>query len=499
LEAGRLLPFEMTTQRLLRLLAPTALLAIFLIPILQWSRIAPALDALSPSTVEFIGNALRACAWLAGAWTLVRITELLLWDAIVAPRLGGQVPRLLKDVTATIIFLLAIGGFIGLTLGLPVTGLWATSGVLGLVVGFAVLSMIADVFSGIAINVDRPFTIGDWIRVHPRGTDLLIGCVEEVSWRATRIRDADHIVHVIPNSLLGSMVVTNLSLPETTSRFDLSFRLDFEVPAERALRVLKAGVTGAESVLADPKPSVRIEELGDRGIEYVVRYWIDTAQYSPPNGRHLVCSSVLAHLNAAGIGLAHTQRDLYIGPLREPALDLANDRPALVKRTALFQSLTTEEAQDLAASMTERRFRAGDVVFNQHDAGDSMFLVVEGLLFVLSPDDGHGEPLRVGQVAAGQFFGEMSLLTGEPRSATISAALDCVTYEIKKADLSVLLERRPEVALDIASVVAERQARNLETCQRANRDAQRVEVTNLAEQLFKKMTEFFGGRNRRTS
>ena len=488
----------MTTQRLLRLLAPVALLTIFLIPILQWSRIAGSLGDLSPKTIEAVGNTLRACAWLAGAWTIARITDLLLWDAIVAPRLGGQVPRLLKDVTATLIFLLAIGGFIGLTLGLPVTGLWATSGVLGLVVGFAVQSMIADVFSGIAINVDRPFTIGDWIRVHPRGADLLIGCVEEVSWRATRIRDADHIVHVIPNSLLGSMVVTNLSLPEPISRFELSFRLDFDVPAERALRVLKGGVTGAEAVLADPKPSVRIEELSDRGIEYVVRYWIDTARFSPPKGRHLVCSSVLSHLNAAGIGLAHTQRDLYIAPMREPALDLTNDRPALVKRTALFESLTTDEARDLAESMTERRFRAGETVFSQHDDGDSMFLVVEGLLFVFSPDDGHADPLRVGQVAAGQFFGEMSLLTGEPRSATVSAAVDCVTYEIKKPDLSALIERRPEMALDIASVVAERQARNLETCKRANLESQQVEVTNLAEQLFRKMTEFFSGRNRRT-
>jgi small-conductance mechanosensitive channel/CRP-like cAMP-binding protein len=488
----------MTTQRLLRLLPPAALLAIFLIPVLQWSRIAASLGGLSPKTVELIGHTLTGCAWLAGAWTLARVIELVFWDAIVAPRLGGQVPRLLKDVSATVIFLLATGGFIGLTLGLPVTGLWATSGVLGLVVGFAVQSMIADVFSGIAINVDRPFTIGDWIRVQPRGTDVLTGCVEEVNWRATRMRDADHIVHVIPNSLLGSMVVTNLSLPEPISRFELSFRLDFDVPPERVLRVLKAGVTGAEAVLTNPKPSVRIEEFGERGIEYVVRYWLDTAHFSPPKGRHLVCTSVLAHLNAAGIGLAHPQRDLYIAPMREPALDLTNDRPALVQRTALFESLTNQEAQDLAEMMTERRFSSGETVFNQHDQGDSMFLVVEGLFFVFSPDDSHGEPLRVGQVAAGQFFGEMSLLTGEPRSASISAAVDSVSYEIKKADLSALIERRPEMARDISGVVAERQALNLETCKQANREAQRVEVTNLAEQLFSKMTEFFSGRNRRT-
>ena len=147
--------------------------------------------------------------------------------------------------------------------------------------------------------------------------------------------------------------------------------------------------------------------------------------------------------------------------------------------------------------MTQRRFATGDVVFEQHDAGDSMFVVAEGLLFAFAPAAGDDEPLRVGQIAAGEFFGEMSLLTGEPRSAMISAVEDCVTYEIARTDLAQLIERRPELALTITGVVAERQARNLEAHDRASRAAQQVEVTNLAEQLFKKMTEFFGGRNRK--
>jgi CRP-like cAMP-binding protein len=207
--------------------------------------------------------------------------------------------------------------------------------------------------------------------------------------------------------------------------------------------------------------------------------------------------SVLAHLKAAGIDLAHPKSNLYVGPMQEPAVDLESDRPALVRRISLFQSLSAAEAEELASSMTQRRFAAGNVVFEQHDAGDSMFVVAEGLLFAFAPAAGDDEPLRVGQIAAGEFFGEMSLLTGEPRSAMISAVEDCVTYEIARTDLAQLIERRPELALTITGVVAERQARNLEAHDRASRAAQQVEVTNLAEQLFKKMTEFFGGRNRK--
>ena len=107
----------MTSQRVLRLVWPTALLAVFLFPVVRWSSISPSLTGLTPGTVQLVGQVFAAGAWLAGAWVAVRLVEWLLWDAIVAPRLGGAVPRLLKDVSATFLFLFAVGGFIGITLG----------------------------------------------------------------------------------------------------------------------------------------------------------------------------------------------------------------------------------------------------------------------------------------------------------------------------------------------------------------------------------------------
>jgi len=194
------------------LIPPAVALTAVLTPLLGWENLTAGAP-LTPESLSLSHNVLAAAAWLAGSWAASRLLELVFWNAVVAPRLGGQVPRLLKDVGSAVLFLLALGGFIGITLGLPVTGLWATSGVVGLVVGFALQSMISDVFSGIAINIDRPFSIGHWIRVHPRGADILVGCVEEINWRSTRLRTADNVMHIIPNSLLGTMVVTNLSLP----------------------------------------------------------------------------------------------------------------------------------------------------------------------------------------------------------------------------------------------------------------------------------------------
>jgi len=259
------------------------------------------------------------------------------------------------------------------------------------------------------------------------------------------------------------------------------------------LRVLNAGARGAARILQKPAPSVRIEEASDRGVEYVVRYWICTEDLSPQKGRHLICSSILAHLDAAGIGLARPQRDLFLGPMREPALDPANDRPTLIRRNPLFRSLTDSEVATLSDSIQAREFKAGDIVFEQNDAGDSMYCVVEGLLIALAPVEGQDSPVRVGQIAAGEFFGEMSLLTGAPRSATISVAADTLVFEVTKSDLGPLISQRPEVALHIAGVVAEREARTLEEFDRISQEAQAAEVNNRSEQLLKRMTDFFRG------
>ena len=462
-----------------------------------WGGIAPFLDDLAANTLRMAQLSVGAAAWLAGGWLASRVIELVFWDRIVSARLGGPVPALLKSVGTVVVFLLATGGFIGITLGYSVTGFWATSSVVGIIVGLALQSMIADVFSGIAINVDRPFAIGDWIRVQPRGmNEPLTGEVVEVSWRATRLRTIDNLTHVVPNNLLGLMVVTNLSMPEPTSRFELKVCIDFSVPSDRVLRILNAAVRAVDEVLQEPAPKARIEDVGRDGVVYHIHYWLRPDQVSPHKGRHLVSESVLHHLSAAGIALAHPKQDLHMGPMRKIELDLDRDRGALLKRIALFERLEADEIASIAGTMRQRRFEAGDVVIEQHAEGDSMFFVVEGLLEVLVPVDGQAEPLRVGQMAAGDFFGEMSLLTGAPRSATVRAVVATVAFEITRDDIHELITGRPEVARRISRIIAERQAEGESARDQASVAALEKETSSVADKIFARISGFFSGGRR---
>ena len=478
-----------------KLFWPIVLLLISVLPTLYWDSLIHEIgvDVIS-QTIKIAKYSIATISWLSVAWLAIRLVDVLIWDGLVAPRLGRTVPRLLKDVVAAVIFIIAITGIVGGVFNLPVSGIWATSGVVGLVVGLAVQSMIADVFSGIAINIDRPFKIGDWVRLNLRGIPDMIGCVEEVNWRSTRIKTTDGVRHIVPNSLLGQIIVTNLCEPELRSRFELLFTLDFEVPPERALRILNAGVKAAKGPLADPAPKARVNCVTEWGVEYKVRYWLLPAEVSPNKGRNAVCSSILEHLHHAGVTLAYQKQDLYVAEMPNRQLTLETDRKALVRRIDIFKSLENHEVDSLSQRITQLQFNAGSQIVKKDDPGESMYVVVEGLLFVYADLDGNGTTTtRVGKLIPGDFFGEMSLLTGEPRSATVEAATDTIVYEITRSDIEDLLAERPNIANRITQVIAERRVSNLKTRDNLSREDHHEETQNLANQLLGKMRGFFKG------
>jgi CRP-like cAMP-binding protein len=300
----------------------------------------------------------------------------------------------------------------------------------------------------------------------------------------------DNTVVVVPNSLIGTMILRNLSEPETKSRFELIFCLEFGVPPERALRVLEAGLKAAEGPLADPAPTVRIDKVSDRGVEYKVRYWVEPAQLSPPRARHAVTSSILRHLHQAGLSLAYDKQDVYISRMPARQLDRTTDRSTIIQRIEMFSLLSADERQQLAGNLRERRFAPGESVVQQGEEGESMYILVEGLLEVRSTLDDDLRQVKVSGIEPGQYFGEMSLLTGEPRAATVVAVTSTIAYELGKENLDALLTRRPEIAAEIAELMAKRRVQ----LKAAGEQSQEQDVAirqSVTEQILDRMRHVF--------
>ena len=416
-------------------------------------------DSVDPARVVLF-YALQLCFWLLGAWTAIRLIGVIVWDGLAAKTFNGSTPRLLKDVTVLLVLVIATTGVVAFVFQRSVTGIWATSGAVGILLGIALKDVILDVFTGLAMNLDRPFVIGDWVRIHDGPHEGLIGQVLQISWRTTRLRTEENMLIVIPNSRFGSLVVTNFAGPTRPTRFEFTIHLDAAVPVERARRVLLAGlieVQTTDGFLAVPPPCVLFQNTSNSGFEYRLQYWIHPwSPLAPNRARDVVFRACVKHVERAGISIAFPKQDLTFKQLSDEPRNGFADRLRLLDLMDLFGDLPLAESEFIASQMRPREFRQGEVIIQQGESGDSMFVLWEGLLSVSVVQKITGEQVRVAQISPGEFFGEMSLLTGETRSATIRTESDGCVFEITKDCMTEVFRRRPEFLDSISRIVAER-------------------------------------------
>ncbi len=437
--------------------------------------------------------------WLSGAWLVVRLMAALVWSR-VGRSTGRHAPALLIQLTNVIIYLVSALSMAASVFEVSLTGAVATSSVIGLVVGFAVKSLISDTFSGIALNLDSGFSIGDFIEVQDRGKGgSLTGQVTQVNWRSTYLLTPAGSVLVLPNTLMSESVVLNLSKPDAVSEYDIIITLDFEVAVDRAIRVLTAAVEAASA----ENPAifdchVRVEDTNINGVDYRIKYTFNPGTLPPGKEnrrvRAQILRHVLRHLKLTGLSIAHPKLDNWqrAGGAFDEELGDASHRRRLLRNVDLFRALTDDELFDLAARMTQRTYQPGARIIKTGEPGQSMFVMSEGLVTVRIKTQ--ESEVDVATLSPGDFFGEMSLLTGEPRSAAIVAVTDAVAFEIDKADIEPLLDSNPEAAEMLSLAVAERRLASDAARSAKPPEEQAADRASLAGKIFASMSKFFGKR-----
>ena len=270
----------------------------------------------------------------------MRCLDVVVWPVLVEQRLGYAIPRLLKDLVRLVIVIVAISVIIGVVFEQSVTGLFAASGIIGLVLGVALRDMIADFFSGIALNLERSFAVGD--RVQIEGTELT-GDIVEINWRTTVIKNFSGNHLIIPNSRMARMRVENYHKPERAHYNWHFLTLDFEVPIERAERVMLAALKEAVAPFSVTEPPIaRVRLPNDRGMEYIVVYQVPEYRFRG-RMRAAVMRSLMQHFSVAGIRPVYPQRHLYTAPLpvRQP---VQQPQPSeVLKHVALLAMLDEAE------------------------------------------------------------------------------------------------------------------------------------------------------------
>ena len=416
--------------------------------------------------------------------------EIFFWDRLSRKKQNVKIPKLLTNGTKTIVYFIAIIFTISYAFQKPISGFVTASGAIGIVVGFALRGIISDIFSGLVLNLDGTFQMNDWIIVNARGIPTIVGCIVEINWRSTQLKTTDNNVVILPNSLIAQNMVRNISRPEEKSRFELVFTLDFKVPYERAIRVLTAAALSAEGILKDPPPNIKASNISTTGVEYVVRFWLLPSQVSPLKGRNYIIQSVLHHLHQAGLSLAYNKQDLFYQKMPLRNLDRNADIERLLERIELFKDMKKEEIQFLEKNIKEVHASKEDVVVKVGDSCSTMFILVEGLLHVYLPKENENE-VFVGKILPGDYFGEMSLLTGQERSANVYAITDSILFEVTKETINQLINHRPSLMEELSNTIAIRHTQNEKAIPPIDPTVLSQKTNELAKSLLDKMKDFF--------
>lgn len=422
-----------------------------------------------PKGRDVLTRVLISGAALAGAVALLQLNGWLVWDRLVPRYSGLRIPGLLRQFVGLLVMVGALVAVMTQVWGVALPAVLATTGVFGLVLGLALRGTLTDFFSGIALNVEQPFRLDDFILLHTRlRREPIAGLVREITWRSTRILTPEDNLVSVPNSVVATAVVENLSFPSPVSEQEVDIALDWALPQGVTDTLLGAAVTEAwmrGAAAGDKPPKVRICRLDGHGVTWRITYLLDPRRKAKGPARHELLSCVHRHLVLAGLrpvdvgdGAISTRWDSLEPPAigKVPLFDTHAARRRALDSTPMMDSLTNEERDSLAAAMKMRQVnRDGHAI--EHGMGDrSMFVLAAGVAEVRLVDES-GKSMRAAVLGPGDSFGEMSLLTGAKRSADVVAVLPLVLFEIEPEVLAPLLAARPALAEALSRTAAAHQ------------------------------------------
>ncbi|HBB81725.1 MAG TPA: mechanosensitive ion channel family protein [Sulfitobacter sp.] len=209
---------------------------------------------------------LTAVIYLSSAWLASRVLAMILDQAA-----GNRpYPRLLKDLIAAALFIIALAATAALYMGQGAIGALAGSGIVLALLGFAIRNVVADTLSGIALAMEAPFRIGDWVDIDT----LALAKVIEIGWRTTRLQTPDATYMILPNSQIARHRITNFSAPKREFRSQVKITLDHVLPIDKARVIMLAALGNAKLIQQNPAPDVRVQSYEEGGICYTVRYWV---------------------------------------------------------------------------------------------------------------------------------------------------------------------------------------------------------------------------------
>ena len=405
-----------------------------------------------------------------------------------------QIPRILMDIILVGVYL-AIGLSLLSSAGFNVSGIIATSAVLTAVIGFSLQDTLSNLMSGVVLEVESVINEGDWVRIGD-----VEGQVKHIRWRQTTIQTRNWDLALVPNSVLMKNQVIVYGRRDgkvVPHRQWVWFTVELSTPPSRVIEtVLRALQDGPlENVVLDPKPTVVMMEFKDGVGIYAARYFMpDMGPNDLTDTR--VRERIYAALNRANIRITAPHRTIQITQDTEERLAARARRDHqkklnALKQVDLFSALEPAEMEELAEALTPAPYGPREVITRQGDPSDCLFLMVSGSAAVEVGSDGLAR--KVAELHGGSVFGEMGVLTGEPRSATVTAMTQVECWRMDRTHVEGVIKARPELAKELSSILAKRQVALAAARQELKADVEKAHALRGAEEdILGRIRKFLG-------
>ena len=424
---------------------------------------------------------LLAAALTAAGVLGVQVVRFFVLDVAFLRSQGHRAPALLHVVVALglyfVLGLLIAGGVFGQSL----TGAIATSAVASVVLGLALQETLGNFFAGISLQIGQPFRLGDVVV-----TGGHEGRVEAFNWRATTVRTVDDALVTIPNAMVARETVEVHPRKRPTRRV-LPIAAPYDAPPQTVADVVRRAIVGVPGVAERPAPQVRLGSFDDSSVGYEVLYWAeDRMRVAAMDAQIRERVWYAFARNGISIPFPHEVHVPYAPP---PPMteDPAEERARWLDEVALLAPLAPEERQRLARRARTLLYGPGETILRGGAEGGSMFVVLRGRVEIrVAKED--GRRVRVAEIASGEVIGEMSLLTGEPRSADAYAVGEVELIEVRRPEMKELLASNEALADALAAEMALRLDQRADALARLDAE---MEDAGMQASLLQRIRRFF--------
>ncbi len=391
---------------------------------------------------------LGAAIALLGTFVIIALVRRYFWELWFERKHKAPPPKFLSQILGLVFFVTTALVIVSVIYGKDLGGFVFGSTVVVGIIGFAMQDLLGNIIAGVALEIGKPFKIGDWLVIDDGHAEVI-----EVNWRSTKLRNNDDIYLDIPNKNIVGATITNLTYPTKQHAIRIRIGFEYHVAPNFVKDCMARAAANANGVLTTPPPKVFLREFGDSAVIYEIKFWMENeASFND------ICDGIRTNVwyeaQRSNLRIPFPIRTLQVEkpqPRHEKTLEAAQD---LMRNQEFFQCLDEAQMSRLLLNARLLKFGRNEKIIQQGQSGESMFILLKGEADVFVRSDKH--ETRVATLKEGDCFGEMSLLTGAARNATVIARVDCEMWELEKPVLAELLQQNQRLVERLGELLAKR-------------------------------------------